>query len=231
MKIALIGYGKMGRLVESIAIERGHAIVARCASKSWDMEALRQADLCIEFSHPDYVIEHIQLLASLKKDLIIGTTGWYDKLDQVEAIVAKEKIGALYAPNFSVGIYLLLEILNYASALINTHEEYDVAGIESHHQKKVDAPSGTAQAIARVIENNIQRVESLPFYSVRCGSIPGTHTILFDSCVDQITITHEARNREGFAKGAVQAAEWVLGKKGLYTFSDYMQMGCTQSVS
>ncbi|MFI5344494.1 MAG: 4-hydroxy-tetrahydrodipicolinate reductase [Chlamydiales bacterium] len=223
MKIALIGYGKMGQMVEKAALSRGHSIVARMTSDQWDLDALQQADLCMEFTHPESVLNNIKRVAELKKELIIGTTGWHEKVEWVQSIVKENQIGALYSPNFSMGINLLLEILAHASKIMNGFEEYDVAGIECHNNRKKDRPSGTALEIARTIEKQMERIDQVPFSTIRCGSIPGTHTVLFDSPCDTITITHEARNREGFARGAVQAAEWLRGKKGLYTFADCMQ--------
>jgi 4-hydroxy-tetrahydrodipicolinate reductase len=221
MKIALIGYGKMGQMIEKTALSRGHSIVARMTSSPWDLEALRQADLCIEFTHPESVLNNIERIAELKKEMIIGTTGWYDKLEQVRLLVEENQIGALYSPNFSMGVNLLFEIVSQASRLMSLFEEFDVAGIDYHHNRKKDSPSGTAIELARIIENEMKRNVSLS--SVRCGAILGIHTILFDSLDDTISITHEAKNRESFAKGAVWAAEWLHGRKGLYTFARCMQ--------
>lgn len=223
MKIALIGYGKMGQMLEKAALDRGHCIVARINSSQWDRQAVLNADICLEFTHPECVLENISRIAELKKDVIIGTTGWQGQMQLVQSIVEEHQIGALYSANFSIGVNLLLEILAHASKTINAFAEYDVAGIDLHHNQKKDSPSGTAMEIARTIENNMERIDKVPFTSVRSGSIPGTHTVLFDSPCDTISITHEARNREGFAKGAIQAAEWLQGKKGLYTFADCMQ--------
>jgi 4-hydroxy-tetrahydrodipicolinate reductase len=221
MKIALIGYGKMGQMIEKAAV--GHEIVARITSSHWDLDAVQEADLCFEFTHPESAVENIRRLAELKKEIVIGTTGWHDQLEHVRSIVEQHQIGALYAANFSIGINLLLQIVAHASKVMNGFSEYEVAGIDYHHKQKKDSPSGTALEIGRTIAENMQRVENVPFSSIRCGSIPGTHTVLFDSPCDTIAITHEARNREGFAKGAVQAAEWLHGKKGFYTFADFMQ--------
>lgn len=223
MKIALIGYGKMGQMIERVALNRGHSIVARLRDKQWEMEGLCEADVCMEFSQPDCVLENVRRVAELKKDLIIGTTGWNGQTELIQAIVKENQIGALYSPNFSIGVNLLLEILTHASKIMNAFKEYDVAGVEYHHNEKKDSPSGTALQIAQAIEKNMERVEQMPFSSVRCGSIPGTHKVLFDSKCDTISITHEARNREGFAQGAVLAAEWLQGRKGFYTFADCMQ--------
>ncbi len=223
MKIALIGYGKMGQMIEKAALGRGHSIVARITSNQWDMEALLNADICLEFTNPACVLENIKRIAELKKEVIIGTTGWHDEMELIRSIVEENQIGALYSPNFSIGVNLLLEILAHASKVMNAFDEYDVAGVDLHHNRKKDSPSGTSLEIARIIEENMERINKVPFSSIRCGSIPGTHTVLFDSPCDTISITHEARNREGFAQGAVQAAEWLRGRKGLYTFAECMQ--------
>lgn len=223
MKIALIGYGKMGQMIEKAALGRGHSIVARITSNQWDREALLNADICLEFTHPECVLENITRIAELKKEIVIGTTGWHDEMELVRSIVEEHQIGALYSPNFSIGVNLLFEILAHASKVMNAFEEYDVAGIDFHHSRKKDIPSGTSLEIARTIEENMARINKVPFSSIRCGSIPGTHTVLFDSLCDTISITHEARNREGFAQGAVQAAEWLRGRKGLYAFAECMQ--------
>lgn len=220
MKIALIGYGNMGQMIEKIALSQGHEIVARMTSVEWDLGRLESADVCMEFTHPESVLQNVQKVAQLKKDVIIGTTGWHEKMSTMRAIVEEGQIGALYSANFSIGIHLFLEILKYSAQLLDQFTEYSVAGVEYHHSKKKDSPSGTALEIARSIKENMERVDEVPFSSIRCGSIPGTHTLLFDSPSDTIVISHEARNREGFAMGAVQAAEWLRGRKGLYTFHD-----------
>ncbi len=223
MNIALIGYGKMGRSLEKIALDQGHSIVACITSTDWDEEAILQADVCLEFTRPECVVDNVQRLSALNKQIIIGTTGWLDKLDVVQRLVQEHQIGALYSPNFSIGIYLFLHIVANASSLTKAFPEYDVAGFELHHKEKKDAPSGTAKDIAKVIQEHGKLDHPVPFSSVRCGKIPGTHTVLFDSFCDTISITHEARNREGFAQGAIQAAQWIQGKKGFYTFADCMQ--------
>jgi 4-hydroxy-tetrahydrodipicolinate reductase len=220
MKIALIGYGNMGQMIEKVAESRGHTIVARLSSVPWDVAAVQEADVCMEFTQAACVLENVQRLAALKKAIIIGTTGWYDHLSWMNTLVKEQEIGVLYSPNFSLGVQLLFAILTKAAQLMNNFGEYDVAGIEYHHNQKKDAPSGTARELAKIIEANMQRTDKMPFSSIRCGAIPGIHTILFDSPYDTITLSHEARNREGFAHGAIQAAEWLQGRKGLYTFAD-----------
>ncbi len=224
MKLALIGYGKMGQLLEQLAVQQEDVIVARInALAEWDEAALLTADCCLEFTEPSHVLSHVTKLAKLKKNIVIGTTGWQQDLAQVKEIVLHEQIGLLYAPNFSIGIHLFLEILTQAAKLMVPFEEYEVAGIEMHHKQKLDTPSGTALHIAQVLATQVPQLAPLSFTSVRCGSMPGTHTLLFDSPCDTLTIQHTARNREGFAKGALLAAHWLQGKQGIYTFSDCLQ--------
>lgn len=223
MKIALIGYGKMGRMVEKVALERGHVITSCISASSWDPDGASEADIWIEFSNPLSAVENILKAAKLKKPIVVGTTGWYEHVELVRSTVDKQRIGAVYSPNFSIGVNLFIEIASQVSKLLEDFPEYDVAGIEYHHNKKKDSPSGTALAIATAVEKNMKRIEKVPFSSVRCGSIPGTHSLLFDSPCDTISITHESRNREGFASGAILAAEWLHGKTGLYTFSECIQ--------
>lgn len=234
MKIALIGFGQMGQMIEKSALARGHSISAKITSNSKDKissTCLHDTDVCIDFSRPDVVLDNIRSIAKLKKNIVVGTTGWHDHLDEAEKIVRENHIGLMYSSNFSVGVNLFLQVVSAAAALINSYPGYDVGMIESHHNKKIDSPSGTAQAIAAKLLKNILRkqhvvhhahdgpvaADAIHVSSLRCGAIPGTHSVVFDSNADTITLTHEARNREGFALGAVLAAEWIAGKKGIHT--------------
>lgn len=236
MKIALLGYGKMGQLVEEIAMQRGHTIVSIIKKNDPLQQGLKDAEMCIDFSHPECVLEHIKVASQLKKNLVVGTTGWYDHLNDVKKMAFEKSIGLLYSPNFSIGVNVFLKIVSEAAKLMNLYDEYDVGLIELHHNKKVDSPSGTAISIANQLVKNIKRkknivnnlseeqisIEDLNIASLRCGKIPGTHTVLFDSTADTIKLTHEARSREGFALGAVSAAEWLQGKKGVFTMDDLL---------
>lgn len=224
MKIALIGYGKMGKLVEKAAVEAGHEIAAKIApslSTRITPQSVAAADVCIDFTRPDAVLETVRLLAPLKKNIVIGTTGWEKERPLIEQIAAEQGIGLIYDANFSIGMHCFLQLVQDAARLFLSVEGYDAAGIESHHLQKRDAPSGTAKMIAAKIEQ-VSGVQ-VPFASVRCGSIPGTHTLIFDSAVDTVTLTHNARSREGFARGAVAAAEWIEGRTGVYTLSDMIE--------
>lgn len=225
MKIALMGHGKMGKLIERLAEEQGHEIsliaTSKCPATS---EMLACADVCIDFSHPDSVVSNISLAATQGINIVVGTTGWHNHLDAIEKIIDKHPIGLLHAPNFSLGIALFTKIVEHAASLIAPTHRYGLAGIELHHKHKIDSPSGTAIALADKINSRLPKnVPPLAFTSVRTGSVPGTHTVIFDSPADTITLTHEARNREGFALGALHAAEWLQGKTGIFTIDDLIR--------
>lgn len=242
MNIALIGYGKMGRMVEEAAIARGHTIVVKISStgsvKELGAKSLSQADVCIDFSHPNCILDNIQKVISLGKNLVVGTTGWYEHIDAVKKSVSKSNIGFLYSPNFSIGVHLFLGIVEEAAKLIDSFDEYDVGVFEAHHNQKADSPSGTAKALTDVLLKRMKRKKEiahdavqgkispdvLHVSSVRCGSIPGTHTVFFDSPADTITVSHQARSREGFARGAIIGAEWLQGKKGFYSIEDLISL-------
>lgn len=236
MKIALIGYGNMGKMIEQAALARGHLITiiprsAFPASPKFDAE-LKQTDICIDFSHPCCAIEHLERLAHLGKNLVMGTTGWDADFDKVKQIVEMSNIGFLYSPNFSIGVALFHQILIETVELVAPFEAYDVSGIEIHHNKKADSPSGTALAITSSLNKHlIPQKKKIQFSSVRVGATPGTHSVIFDSDSDTITLTHTARNRKGFAEGALTAAEWLIGKKGMFTLEDMLVIQKSQNPS
>lgn len=221
MKIALIGYGKMGKLVETMAEKKGHNVISKIAphlkTSTISVETIGEADVCIDFSSADSVIDNLKACALHRKNVVIGTTGWEAQLDEAKRIAETSGIGCVYSPNFSVGVNVFMQIISHAAALVDAFDEYDVAGVEAHHNKKADSPSGTAKALADILRSRISRLKTLEFASIRCGSIPGTHTVILDSPADTITLTHEARSKEGFAQGAVMAAEWIQGKQGFFT--------------
>ncbi|MAG91652.1 4-hydroxy-tetrahydrodipicolinate reductase [Candidatus Woesearchaeota archaeon] len=241
MNIAIIGYGKMGHEIEKAAKAKGITVQSvinindkNAKYKEINEESLKDVDVCIDFTTPDSVVENIRKIASLKKNIVVGTTGWYDKLDEVKGIVNSNNVGFIYATNFSVGVNIFFKIVEAAAKLINKVDEYDVFGYEMHHKNKVDSPSGTAKSIGNILIKNIQRKNKLVFdkldrkiepnelhfASVRSGSIPGTHSVGFDSSADTIELKHTARNREGFALGALMAAQWINNKKGFYDIND-----------
>lgn len=222
MKIAIIGYGKMGRMIEKVAQEKGHQVVSIIDpefNNSISSETLGDAEVCFEFTKASSVVENISQLVVLGKNVVVGTTGWEDHIEGVRGLVEKSEVGLFYASNFSVGMNLFIKVLQEASKRIVPTELYDVAGVEAHHNQKLDAPSGSAKMIAESLDIEV------PFSSIRCGSIPGTHTVIFDSPVDTITLTHTARSREGFAQGAITAAEWLQGRAGFYTMEDMLFSG------
>lgn len=228
----------MGKMIEKSALARNHSIAAKFSSQNLiSINTVKESDVCIDFSHPDAILNNIHTLAKAGKNIVVGTTGWYDKLDEVKQIVKKNRIGLLYSPNFSIGVNLFLEIVSAAAKLLDLFPDYDVGMIEAHHNQKVDSPSGTALAISQELLKQIKRkkriVEELQgkpipsdaihLSTLRCGAIPGTHSVIFDSPADTITLTHQARSREGFALGAVVAAEWLVGKQGLFTLNDLLK--------
>jgi 4-hydroxy-tetrahydrodipicolinate reductase len=239
MKIALIGYGKMGKAIEKQALEKGYLVSVKIDPLFHDYndtcnKSLQNVDLCIDFSAPNAVLKNIENAAKLSIPIVIGTTGWYDQIDEAKAIISRYNSAALWSPNFSLGVNLFLKIVQEACKIVNGFDDYDVSGFEIHHNQKCDSPSGTAMAIAnRIIENITQKdtivydtlnrkinTNELHFTSLRVGKVPGTHQVIFDSLQDSITLTHEARNREGFAEGSLIAGEWLLGKKGFFQFQD-----------
>ena len=226
MKIALLGYGKMGQLVEQFAHARGDQVIARFSRQLGSLqerkEELAQADIAIDFSHPLSVLSHLKFCLTLNKPLVIGTTGWEKEQSIAQELVEKAKGSCFYAPNFSIGIYLFQHIVAYTASLIHPFQEYDVSGIEYHHRQKVDAPSGTAKVLTHQLLKQMPRLQHFQFSIVRGGYFPGTHTLHFDSPIDTLTLTHTARSREGFAQGALMAAEWLLPRQGFFSMEDMM---------
>lgn len=233
MNIALFGYGKMGKEIESIAKERNHQIVLKINNQnreSISKEDLKKADVAIEFSTPHSVIENIKTCFSSQLPIVVGTTGWYDNLEEIKKQCI-EKSGALFhATNFSLGVNIFFKVNTYLAELMNRYNDYDVSMEEIHHIHKLDKPSGTAITLANQIVEKIDRKlkwsideqskETLYIKDVREGEVPGTHIIKYKSQIDDIEIMHKAHNRKGFALGAVIAAEFLKEKKGIYTMSD-----------
>lgn len=232
MKVLLVGYGKMGKSIEEILIERGHTVIGRLNRKP-ETEDVKDADVAIEFSKPEVAFENISFLIENKIPTISGTTGWTDKLGEIKNLNLKRNSAFLYASNFSLGVNLFFELNVYLSQLISNYPDYKPEIEEIHHTQKLDKPSGTAISLAnQIIENNalithweldIRSSENtLPIYSVRTDNVPGTHTVSYRSEIDDIEITHTAHSRKGFAYGAVLAAEWISGKKGFFTMKDVL---------
>ncbi|RJQ36933.1 4-hydroxy-tetrahydrodipicolinate reductase [Candidatus Microgenomates bacterium] len=237
MKIALIGYGNMGREIESLIVENKKdeivSISYKNISDSLDKEGIKKADVAIDFTSPEIILKNIEEVAKLGKNMVVGTTGWYDKIDDVKNIIEKYKIGLVYGQNFSIGANLFFKTVEYASSMINKFANYyDVYGFEIHHRGKKDSPSGTARKLSEIIlknykNKNVLQTEKLDrkindnelhFASVRGGVNPGLHEIIFDSEADEIKLIHSARGRKGFAQGSLVAAQFIKDKKGFYNF-------------
>jgi len=217
IKIALIGFGKMGQEIDTLCRESENFEVVSVSFKNindeLDIKGIKKADIAIDFTSKDVVIKNIETIAKLGKNLVIGTTGWYDHLDKVKALVDKYQIGLIYSSNFSVGANIFFKMIDFSAKLFAKFPEYDVYGLEIHHKAKLDSPSGTALKIAG-------KVNGLHFTSIRAGRNPGFHEVVFDSNADGITLSHQAYNRAGFAKGALVAVEFIKNKKGMYSFED-----------
>jgi 4-hydroxy-tetrahydrodipicolinate reductase len=227
MTIAIVGYGKMGRMIERLAAERGIAVGpkldefnnANCAGI--DAESFRGVDVAIDFSTPATVVGNIERIAALGINLVIGTTGWQGHMPHVKSIVEKHGIGLVWSPNYSVGVNAFFRIVNAAAKLLADEPEYEAWAWELHHSAKKDAPSGTLLKLVDEMRKAGFR-RHVDAASNRAGATPGTHEIGFDSTADTITLRHTARSREGFALGALKAAEWVAGNKGFYEFGDIL---------
>lgn len=226
MRIGLIGYGKMGQLIDILAPKQGHVVTARFSRHKGSLReqqhSLTSVDIAIDFSHPSLVSEHVSLCLIHRIPLVIGTTGWDEIQPTIREQVQNSEGSCLYSPNFSLGLYLFNQIVAHAATLLESHAHYDTALVEQHHRQKRDAPSGTALRLMDTLTRHMPRSHPIPCSSLRCGEIPGTHTVLFDSLPDSITLTHTARTREGFAIGAIQGAEWLISRRGFFTMDDFM---------
>jgi 4-hydroxy-tetrahydrodipicolinate reductase len=225
--LAIVGYGKMGRLIERLAPEYGFQVRAKFSGgdnpggQGLSHETLRGIDVAVEFTTPVAAPVNIQRLAVLGVNSVVGTTGWFEQLPAVREAVTHAKVGLVWAANFSVGVNLFMQTVAHAARLFAKHTEYEAWGWEIHHSAKKDAPSGTLKKLAEEMRGaGYERPVDLS--SNRAGAIPGTHEIGFDSVADTITLRHTARSREGFARGALQAARWIAGKKGFYEFREIL---------
>jgi len=227
MRIALIGYGAMGKLVHTLAAEKGHAIVATIHEDAVGLsaaelaEGIRGADAAIDFSVAGAVVRNVEACMLAGLPLVEGTTGWKESIDDVRQLVGTDRGALVYGANFSIGVNIFYRIVNNTAKLFSKLSEYEVFLEEQHHSRKKDAPSGTALKIKSIVEQHIDKEFSVA--TTRAGNIPGTHRVGFDGPADQILLEHTARSREGFASGALLAAEWIIGKRGFYEFSDVME--------
>ena len=237
MKIALIGYGKMGKIIERIALERGHEIVSVIDidnREDFQSEAFRSADVAIEFTTPHIALQNYDEAFRAGVAVVSGTTGWTEHLEEVKANVEKNNHTLFWSSNFSLGVNIFMTLNSYLAKMMNQFPDYNVEMTEIHHTQKLDAPSGTAITLAEGILGNLDRKmvwvkdtennsDELAIKSIRDGEVPGIHTIRYESAVDSIEITHDAKSREGFALGAVVAAEFTKGKKGFLGMGDLLK--------
>ncbi|MCL6265387.1 4-hydroxy-tetrahydrodipicolinate reductase [Flagellimonas myxillae] len=232
MNIGLFGYGKMGKMIEQIAQERGHNIIARVDVDTTEIP-YGSMDVAIDFSTPDAAFANITNCFRNGVPVISGTTGWLDKFNEAKSICKAEKSAFIYASNFSLGVNVFFELNAYLAKMMKGLDQYKVAMEEIHHTQKLDAPSGTAITLAEGIISNsgydnwkLDEADAytIPIHSKREGTVPGTHTISYGSKVDDIEIKHTAHNREGFALGAVIAAEWIREKKGIFSMKDVLNL-------
>lgn len=233
MRIALIGYGKMGHEIEAAALEQGETVVRTFdVGNPVDAASLADVDVCIEFSTPQTVVQNIRVAVEARKDIVVGTTGWYDRLPEIRPLVKDS--GLLYSPNFSIGVNMMFRLVSAAAEMMNNSSAYDPWVHEWHHRQKADSPSGTALKLAEILLARINRKKrleadkvdgkidpaALHVSSTRVGTVAGTHIVGFESEADSLEIKHVAKTRRGFAMGAVRAAQWLKGKKGIYTMDD-----------
>lgn len=233
MRIAILGYGKMGKMIEKIALNRGHEIVAKIDINSTDIN-FNKADVAIDFSIPDAAFNNIKRCLENGVPVISGTTGWLDKYPEAVALCEKNNGAFIYASNYSLGVNIFFQINEYLAKIMNNHSEYSVAMEEIHHTQKLDAPSGTAITLAEGIIKHTNKekwtleapeANEIPIRAKRIDAVPGTHTVRYESEIDSISMTHTANSREGFALGAVVAAEWIVGKSGIFTMKDVLNLG------
>lgn len=231
MKIALLGYGRMGKTIEKIAIKKGHEIVLKVdeSTKNYDITL---ANIAIDFSIPSVAFKNISNCLKNNVPVVSGTTGWLDKFDEAKELCNHNNGGFIYASNFSLGVNIFFELNEYLAKMMKNLDQYQISMEEIHHTKKLDAPSGTAITLAEDIikytnKNNwalnvTNNKSEIPIVSKRIPNIPGTHSVVYTSEVDTVDIKHTAHNRDGFALGAVIAAEWLIDKKGVYTMKDVL---------
>jgi len=224
--IAVIGDGKMGRTIAEMVQQRGWHLTAMLDQEhnrdgaGITRRALGDPDVAIEFTEPGSAVGNIMACIHEGVPVVVGTTGWYSSLPAIASVVKDEDASVLWAPNFSIGVNLFIEIARDAAEIMSRAPEFSAAMVETHHSAKKDAPSGTALAIIGAMEKSLGK--KLPVTSVRTGSVPGTHELIFDGQFEQITMRHEARDRRVFADGALKAAQWLIGKKGIFTMRDVL---------
>jgi 4-hydroxy-tetrahydrodipicolinate reductase len=234
MNIILLGYGKMGKTIERIAVERGHTISARIDVGNQQELETAKGDVAIEFSHPEAAFHNIVKCLERNIPIVCGTTGWLERRGEVESLCTKKNGSFFYASNYSLGVNIFFKLNEFLAKLMNTTEGYDIAMEEIHHTEKKDAPSGTAITLAEGILKNISSKsrwvndeaaegDEIQIKSLRIGQVPGTHTVIYSSPVDNLEIKHTAHSRDGFALGAVLVSEWIKNKKGVLNMDDFLK--------
>lgn len=226
MRILIIGDGRMGRAISQLAAERGHEVVALLgAADNMEGAAIRthaaSADVAIEFTTPAAARANVAACVAADLPVVTGTTGWYAALPEIEVEVVQRAGALFWAPNFSLGVALVVELARRAGEAFAAQPQFDVHLVETHHRAKQDAPSGTGAAMAAAVESGLGR--PVPVTSVRVGDVPGTHTLIVDGPFEQVTLTHEARDRRVFADGALRAAAWLVGRRGIFTMRDLVR--------
>lgn len=224
MKIALLGYGKMGKAIEALAQERGHSVgVTIDCEGDWAerLEDLRDCDVAIDFSTPSTAVDNIMRCFNIDMPIVVGTTGWYDQLESVVHDCQQRGQALFVASNFSIGMNIMFDLNRRLAQLMSRHPEYSATITETHHIHKLDAPSGTAVTLSNDMKEELHR--TIPIKSIREGEVPGIHEVVYDSDIDTITLVHSAKNRKGLALGAILAAEYLEGKKGYYTMGDMLK--------
>jgi 4-hydroxy-tetrahydrodipicolinate reductase len=218
----------MGQAIRQLAAEKGWNVAAMLGERESangrgiTASSLGNADVAVEFTQPDAAVANVTATLRAGVPVVVGTTGWYDSLGEVTRIATEAGTGLLWSPNFSLGVNVLIELARYAGTLMRPLEGFDAHIVETHHSRKKDAPSGTAIAIGKAASDALDR--PIPTTSVRTGSVPGTHELIFDGAFEQLTLTHLARDRRVFAEGALQAASWLIGKKGVFTMRDVLNL-------
>jgi 4-hydroxy-tetrahydrodipicolinate reductase len=226
--IAVIGDGKMGQAIRELAQAKGWKVAALIGERESaggsgiTRSALGNADVALEFTEPKAAVANITAALRAGIPVVAGTTGWYDQLPEVTQVANKAGTALLWSPNFALGVNVLIELARYAGTLMRPLEEFDAHIVETHHSKKKDAPSGTAVAIAKAASEELKR--AIPTTSVRTGSVPGTHELIFDGLYEQLSLSHVARDRRVFAEGALAAADWLVGKRGVFTMRDVLSL-------
>ena len=225
-RIAIIGDGKMGHAIEQLAVEKGWKVAAflgeRESASGINATTLGDADVAVEFTQPDAAVANITASLRAGVPVVVGTTGWYDSLPEVTRIAKEADTGLLWSPNFSLGVNVLIELARYAGTLMRPLGGFDAHIVETHHSRKKDAPSGTAIAIGKAASDTLD--QPIPTTSIRTGSVPGTHELIFDGAFEQLALSHLVRDRRVFAEGALKAADWLVGKRGVFTMRDVLEL-------